>query len=189
MIYLNDHTENLNIEAALAEVSEQRRAQALRFSHGSGRRLCLAAYLLLKKGLQEEYGITENPIFEYAEDGKPSIVGHPDLFFNLSHSGNVALCALDTQPIGADVEVHRRVRPGLMAYTMNETELAAIQASADVEKTFLEYWTRKEAVLKLTGEGIRSDLKEVLRDTERYRIDTIKAANYIYSVARYCKLP
>jgi len=188
MIYLNDHTENLDIETALAEVSAQRREQALRFTHQAGRRLCLAAYLLLKKGLREEYGIMENPIFDYSVDGKPFIVGHRDIFFNFSHSGNVALCALDTQPIGADVEVHRRVTSSLIDYTMNDAEQAAIHAATQPEQAFLEFWTRKEAVLKLTGEGIRSDLKDVLNSIEKYQIETIKTEKYIYSIAKYITL-
>ena len=75
-----------DLEAALKEISAQRREQALKFRHELGQRLCVLAYQLLKRGLREEYGITENPIFEYNEHGKPAIVGHPDIFFNLSHS-------------------------------------------------------------------------------------------------------
>ena len=59
MIYINDHTEELDIAAALAKVSPQRREQALRFRFDAGRRLSLSAYLLLMEGLEKEYGITE----------------------------------------------------------------------------------------------------------------------------------
>ena len=54
-----------DLEAALKEISEQRREQALKFKHEQGQRLCVLAYQLLKQGLREEYGIEENPIFEY----------------------------------------------------------------------------------------------------------------------------
>ena len=185
MIYLNDHTESIDIEDALSKVSDQRREQALKFAHESGRRLSLAVYLLLMEGLQKEYGITEAPVFEYLEGGKPIIKGHPEIHFNFSHSGNVALCAVDNQQVGADIEVPRKITPSLIAYTMNEEEQSIITSAPDQITTFLSFWTKKEAVLKLTGEGIRSDLKKVLENPELYHIETIKTDKYVYSIAKF----
>lgn len=185
MIYLNEHTELLDIEAALAMVSPQRREHALKFAHESGRRLSLAVYLLLMEGLQKEYGITEAPEFDYLEGGKPVIKGHPEICFNFSHSGNVALCAIDSQPVGADVETKRKITPSLIAYTMNDEEQALIASAPESLPAFLALWTRKEAALKLTGEGIRSDLKTVLTNAENIVFETKKTENCIYSIARY----
>ena len=185
MIYLNNHTELLDIEDALSKVSEQRREQALRFAHESGRRLSLAVYLLLMEGLQKEYGITEPPVFEYLEGGKPVIKGHPEIHFNFSHSGNVALCAIDSQPVGADIEIPRKITPSLIAYTMNDAEQALIASAPESPKAFLALWTQKEAVLKLTGEGIRSDLKAVLAKPELYHIETVTSDKYVYSIAKF----
>ena len=185
MIYLNDHTELLDIEDALKKVSEQRREQTLKFAHESGRRLSLAVYLLLIEGLQKEYGITEPPVFDYLEGGKPVIKGHPEIHFNFSHSGNVALCAIDSQPVGADVEIPRKVTPSLIAYTMNEDEQSLIASAPESLPAFLALWTKKEAVLKLTGEGIRSDLKTVLMHPESYLIETVKTGKYVYSIAKF----
>ena len=185
MIYLNEHTDLLDIEKALAMVSAQRREQALKFAHESGRRLSLAVYLLLMEGLQKEYGITEAPVFDYLEGGKPVIKGHPEIHFNFSHSGKVALCAIDSQPVGADVETSRKITPSLIAYTMNEQEQAMISSAPDQIKAFLSFWTKKEAVLKLTGEGIRSDLKTVLDNSEEFLFETKTTENYIYTIARY----
>ena len=185
MVYINENTGNLDLAAALAEVSPQRREQALKFRHENGRRLSVAVYLLLKKGLQEEYGITANPVFGYSEEGKPFIIDHPDIHFSFSHSGDVALCAISGQPVGADVEVPRKISPSLVSYTMNDDEQAQINASPDPMMQFLFFWTRKEALLKLTGEGIRNNMKEVLVAMEKYHIDTIVTDNYIYSVAKF----
>ena len=187
MIYINDHTDNLEIASALPLVSEQRREQALKFSHESGQKLSLAVYLLLMEGLRKEYGIMEPPVFDYLSGGKPVIVGHPEIHFNMSHSGTVALCALDSQPIGADVELPRKISPSLISYTMNEEEVEWIESSADKLMAFLSLWTKKEAVLKLTGEGIRSDLKKVLSEHEKYNIETTITEKYAYSIAKFKK--
>ena len=189
MVYLNEDTEILDIEAALAEVSPQRREQALKFRHESGRRLSLAVYLLLKKGLREEYGITDNPVFGYNPEGKPFLLDHPDIHFSFSHSGNVALCAISDQPVGADVEVPRKITSSLIHYTMNDDEQARISASPDPIMQFLYFWTRKEALLKLTAEGIRNDMKMVLAEADNYCFETIQTEKYIYSVVKYRNNP
>ena len=113
---------DFDLEAALRDISEQRREQALKFKYELGQRLCVLAYQLLKRGLREEYGITENPVFEYNEHGKPSIAGHPNIFFNLSHCKEAAVCVVSDQPVGVDVESIREYKDGLVHYSMNEEE-------------------------------------------------------------------
>lgn len=185
MIYLDEHIESIDVVAVLAEVSEQRRELAMRFLRESSRQQSLAAYLLLKKGLRMEYGIQENPILAFTADGKPFIENRPDIHFNLSHSKTVALCAISEQPVGADVEVVRPVSAQLIDYTMNKEERAWIRNSQNPDEAFMTLWTRKEAVLKLTGEGIRKDLKNVLDGNTLCQIETVSARNYIYSIARF----
>ena len=187
MIYINDHIEQFNLDEALQIVSEQRREKALQFRHEEGRRLCIAAYLLLKEGLQREYGIIENPIFCYAKNGKPSIKGLPEIHFNMSHCRAGAVCAIDNQPVGIDIESIREAKEGLVKYTMNAQEQDLILSSSTPNIEFTRLWTQKEAVLKLTGQGIVKDLKQVLADKSLYRLETITSPDgkYIYTVARY----
>ena len=189
MIYLNDHVESLDVEDALLRVSAQRREQALKFRHEGSRRLCLAAYLLLKEGLRKEYAITEPCEFSYLPDGKPFLTEHPDIHFNLSHSGDVAVCALSDQPVGIDIETSRKISNSLIDYTMNEKERAFIAASDDMTMAFLTLWTKKEALLKLTGEGIRNDLKNVLDHADHYLFETCLTDRYVYSIAKYREIP
>ena len=187
MVYLNDQVGALDLDLALARVSAQRREQALKFRHENGRRLSLAVYLLLMDGLREEYGIQTPPEFDYTAEGKPFILGRPDIHFSFSHSGNVALCALSDQPVGVDVEVPRKITPSLVSYTMNDREQEQINASADPALRFLYFWTRKEALLKLTGEGIRNDMKHVLSESGKYHFETVKTNSYLFSVVKYCE--
>ena len=184
MTYLNDDIAHFDLAAALPLLSEQRRQQALRFKHEQGRKTCAAAYLLLCEGLQREYGIAEPPIFEYGEHGKPSIIGHPHIHFNLSHCREAALCVLSDRPVGADVESIGRYSQRLARYTMNDAELAQIARAARPEVEFVRLWTMKEAFLKRSGEGLRTDMKTVLCGCRADEIQTevCEAKNYVYTI-------
>ena len=180
-ILVNENIWEFDLEAALGEISEQRREQALKFKYEQGQRLCVLAYLLLKQGLREGYGISENPVFEYNEHGKPSIVGHPEIFFNLSHCKEAAICVVSDQPVGVDVESIREYRESLVNYTMNDEEIAQIKSAENPASTFIRLWTMKEATTKLIGTGISNDMKTVL-DTTKYRYTTVDRQRYIYTV-------
>ncbi len=170
-----------DLEAALRGISGQRREQALKFKYEQGQRLCVLAYQLLKEGLQKEYCITENPIFEYNEHGKPSIVGHPEIYFNLSHCKEAVICAISNQPIGVDVESIREFNDSLINYTMNDEEKVEIANSDAPAATFIRLWTMKEATSKLIGTGITHDVKSLI-DTKKYKYTTVERQQYIYTI-------
>ena len=181
MIYLSEEIWTFNLSDALADISDQRREQALKFKHELGQRLCVLAYLLLKQGLREEYGITENPVFTYNEHGKPEIVGHPDIHFNMSHCKEAAICVISREPVGVDVESIREYKDSLARYTMNDNELAEIACASNREAAFIRLWTMKEATSKLVGTGITNDVKTLI-DTTKYKYTTVEGQRYIYTV-------
>lgn len=182
MIYLNDNLETFDVEAALPLLSDQRREQTLKFRYELGRKTCAAAYLLLCQGLQQEYGITERPLFGYGEHGKPFIVGHPDIHFNISHCREAVLVVVSDRPVGADVECIREYKDSLVRYTMNDAEIARIEQSDLPEVAFIRLWTMKEAKLKLSGRGITDHMKDVLDGTEDFLTVVNEKIGYIYSI-------
>ena len=183
--YINDDIEHFDWQAALPLLSEQRREQCLKFKHELGRKTCAAAYLLLCEALRQEYGITERPVFEYGEHGKPAIVGHTDIHFNLSHCKEAAICVVGPEPVGVDVESVHRYSESLARYTMNDEELAQILQAENPAVVFTTLWTRKEAAVKRSGHGISNDMKHVLKDLP-FEIETTvcEEKNYVYSITR-----
>jgi len=183
MIYLNDQLESFDFASALPLLSDQRREQALKFKHELGRKTCAAAYLLLCEGLRREYGLTEKPVFGYGAHGKPFLLEHPEIHFSLSHCREAVLCVVSDRPVGADIESVREYRESLVRYTMNDDEVADIVHSACPALIFTRYWTMKEAVVKLSGEGLRSDMKNVLTGFPRHVETWVNAERgYVYSV-------
>lgn len=172
---------SFDIEAALSELSEQRRIQALSFKHELGRRQSAASYLLLKRALRDNYGIDENPIFDYDANGKPTLRNHPDIHFNISHCRTAVAVALGNKPVGIDIESIRPFKDALARHVLNDTEYASVIAFERPDIEFIKQWTRKEALLKYTGEGIRRELKTV--GTIELPIITIveEGKGYVYS--------
>lgn len=184
MLYIDDHIWDFDLEAALLELSPERREQALRYRHELGRRQCALAYLLLKRALHEGYGITGNPRFNYGEHGKPLLADYPDIHFSLSHCREAVACAVSDRPVGIDVESIGRYREQLAAYTMSEDERAAIAAAASPEVAFTRLWTMKEALLKCSGQGIVDGLKTVLEGVDENLFTTVvdPSKRYVYTV-------
>lgn len=182
----------MNLTEALSALPPWRREQALRFRSEQSQRLCAAVYLLLCKALQSECGITEQPEFAIGETGKPLLKQHPGIWFNLSHSHDAAACVIADVPVGIDIELIRPIKASLAKYTMNEDECRSIGLPESSEallsgiasQRFFEYWTKKEAYLKMTGEGIHNHMQSVLDTAEAVAFRTIiTKENYIYTTA------
>ena len=73
MIYIDNHSAQTDLNIAWPQLSAQRRDYLLHFRRESDRRARAAAYLLLCRGLREEYGILEKPIFDFGPQGKPEL--------------------------------------------------------------------------------------------------------------------
>ena len=141
----------------LSKVSEQRREKVQKYKFSAGREQSLRAYMLLQRLLKEEYGIIEPPVFRELENGKPVIVGHEDIHFNMSHCKYAVACAVSNEPVGIDVErIMEKVNDDLAKYVLSDEELKDL-----TPLKFTRLWTMKEAVVKLTGRGITG--KEQLR--------------------------
>ena len=140
--------------------------------------------------------------FEYSANGKPRIAVAQNsscLTFNVSHSADVALIAIgNTQHLGVDIE---RIRFDLDVSALAErffslqerAELRALPNDLSVSG-FFAGWTRKEAFIKATGNGlsfplanfsvsvhpaIKPQLKEIQGDADvarRWCLVDIKAA-------------
>ena len=184
-LYIDENPLGINLDAALDLMSEQRREKVQAFRHEQGRKLSAAAYMLLGKALNEVYGIAEKPVFEYSEHGKPLIVGHPEIFFNMSHCRSVAACVVSSRPVGVDVEDVREYKDSLARYVLNDEEYAMVSSSPQPAREFIRLWTMKESYLKLTGEGITRDLKTVLADTAKYHFDTQQFGSAILTVCSF----
>ena len=109
----------------------------------------------------EEFGWDTEPT------GKPRLTyrdGRPQpLHISVSHAGGMAVAAVcEHGPLGVDIE-HIETRRPLMPIARrfySADEYAHLETCSTDERTalFHQWWTRKEAVLKATGDGLRGGL-------------------------------
>jgi 4'-phosphopantetheinyl transferase len=159
----------VEVQRMLPLVDEQRRNEALRYRFLFGQFACLKSWLMLKE-LLKTLGVNDLKM-EHNEHGKPSLVHHPEVHFNLSHCKNGIAVVVDFSPVGIDIESFRKDNIALVSRTMNPAEAEWIYSSSDPVEIFTQFWTQKEAVVKLRGTGIIDDLHHVL-DGEGYRLET-----------------
>lgn len=121
------------------------------------------AYLLLCRGLREQYGIIARPRFGYDENGKPFLTDYPQIHFNLSHCRKGVICVIDDSPVGCDIEaIPDGLDPDLLGACFSTTEQEEILHAGDSRIEFARLWTRKEALLKLHGIGLVDALPALL---------------------------
>ena len=85
------------------------------------------AWALLALAAREHWALSPLPAVVREDRGKPRFARVPDRHFNLSHSGPLALCALDGAPVGVDVQVVKEWRAGLPARVCAPEELAWLE--------------------------------------------------------------
>ena len=144
--------ENLTAILTKAEVEKKNRffkkADAVRFALGK---------YFLRKILGEQVNSSPKSIhFLLTETNKPYL---SEINFNISHSGDYVAIAISKKVMGIDVELIRN--------NFDYSSIAMVCFTADERalitniKDFYTLWTRKEAVLKASGEGIVDNLHDI----------------------------
>jgi 4'-phosphopantetheinyl transferase len=100
--------------------------------------------------------------------GKPRLMPgvHPRIEWSISHAGDRVVVAMALEiPLGVDVEVSTRALPvdQLARMVLSDQEIGMLKRLADKERArgFLRFWTRKEAILKASGQGLALPLRSL----------------------------
>lgn len=138
--------------------SRQKKIDSYRFP--ADKKLSMGAGLLLDRGLAE-YGLREAQIrIAQGENGKPYLPDYPQIHYNLSHSGSMALAVFAETEVGCDIEQIQAANLKLAKRFFCPREYAYI---AELEGecqdyAFYRFWTLKESFLKATGMGMKLPL-------------------------------
>lgn len=117
-----------------------------------------AAGWLLKYAMKKEGFDPKIPLPVKTNRDKPYL---PEIGFNLSHSGDYAVCAVSDCEVGCDIEKVRQGYPRLIQkYFSKEEQQKFLLFTTQEEKDryFTRLWTLREAYAKKTGEGLVKSL-------------------------------
>lgn len=140
-------------------LSDDERERAARFRFDVHRVRYIAGRAQLRMLLASYIGASpEELVFSYGANDKPSLPA-PAPYFNLSHSGGLALYAVTADAeVGIDVELYDTSfsNRGIPERFFAPDEVLALRALPEElqPRGFLQLWTRKEAFIKARGDGL-----------------------------------
>jgi len=169
---------SLFVPALRTRLSPEERERADRYVFDRHRIRYIRARAALRALLGRHLGVAPADVrLGTAPGGKPFLADAvPPLHFNVSHSGDLALIALTRGgEVGIDVE---GVRPSgddwvaLARRYFASEEVAALErySSSERVEAFFRVWTRKEAIVKLLGDGLRKPLDRFIVPSDEHAI-------------------
>lgn len=152
---ITDLPDPLEYPKLMEELSENRKQKIIECRQQESRKQSLGAGLLLRHVLKS-HGILEQAIWT-GKYGKPETEG---IYFNLSHSKNMVVCAVSEGIVGCDIEKISKLPEKVADRFFCEDEIKYLnQVSAEKRsEEFFRLWTMKESYIKMTGEGLHLPL-------------------------------
>lgn len=179
--------ENLDLKKAYSLVSKNRQEKIDFYRFEKDKKLSCGAYLLLKKLLSEK-NITK-AAFKTGKYGKAYISDHENIYFNLSHSGKMVLCAISDREVGVDVEyIDREIDLNIAKNYFYNSEYESIINAENKSEEFFKYWVLKESYMKYTGLGmnLKLDSFEIIIDnTIRLKNDNKNLKFNLFNIKDY----
>ncbi|WP_288266751.1 4'-phosphopantetheinyl transferase superfamily protein [uncultured Methanobrevibacter sp.] len=188
------NVENLDLKKAYSSVSKDRQDKIDFYRFEKDKKLSAGAYLLLKKLLSEE-NIT-NPLFKTEKYGKAYISNFENVYFNLSHSGKMVLCAISDREVGVDIEYSDpKIDLNIAKLYFYNGEYESIMNSQNPADEFFKYWVLKESYMKYTGLGMNLKLDsfeikigdeiKLKNDDECLKFNLFNVENYKIGIASH----
>lgn len=148
IIKLKDCKE-VDLENQIELVSIARREKISKLKQKKDKLLSLTAGLLLEEMLAN-LGIKDYTI-ECTKYGKPYLANEKNVYFNISHSGDMCICAVYKSEIGVDIQEIKNVSQNLIDRVTTKREKEHLERK-DKKEEFFRLWAIKEGYVKYKGE-------------------------------------
>ncbi len=145
----------------LGLIEEEERKRILHYRFWQDRQRSLLGHLLSRYAVMKEYNLTNKDIrIRRHTYGKPYIKDYSQIHYNISHSGEWIVCAVDSSIVGIDVQEHRGAKSSLAKYYFSPREQNYLFSLGKDKQSvaFYNLWSMKEAYIKATGRGLSQPL-------------------------------
>lgn len=138
---------------------EERQKRIARYKFDKDKLLSMFAGLMIHYSYYIRYGDLVLPEIMCGEFGKPFFRNEIGKEFSVSHTfrkgrGLVA-AAFSSEPVGVDAEFIKESNLEIADHFFTEAESTYIHSSENPYESFCKVWTRKEAYVKCSGEGMQ----------------------------------
>lgn len=143
--------ENASYEALIVKLPSVIRQKIAKRKNKKRAKVSLVGYLLLQQMLQR-YTTVDLAGIKYQESGKPYFENE-EWTFSISHSQRLVAVALSNEgEVGLDIEYYRTLDLSDNTFAFfSIPEKEAILAASNPQETVIEYWSKKEALVKAVG--------------------------------------
>jgi len=157
---INNKLDDSVLTDLLGLIDKKKRDRLLKFVFWQDLHRSLLADLLVRKVIIETYCISNEEIeFGVNEFGKPYYKTLKDFHFNVSHSGDWIVCAIDNKPIGIDIEkISACINLGISENFFSNKEHDDLLSKIDPFDYFFTLWSLKESYIKYIGKGLSHPL-------------------------------
>ena len=146
--------------ALSALVSPEKRKRINRLLHRQNAINMLMGDIIVRHMICAHTGLrNETLLFLTNQYEKPYLANVSDVHFNISHSGNIVVCALSDETVGIDIEMIKPAMLQIAKRFFSAGEYEFIEAKADKSLAFYKIWTMKESYVKWEGKGLSTPLK------------------------------
>ncbi|NLB36869.1 MAG: 4'-phosphopantetheinyl transferase superfamily protein [Clostridiales bacterium] len=120
--------------------------------------LSLVGQALRRYAINKEFEIPYNKmVFSINEAGKPFLKGYDNVSFNVSHSGDICVCAVFDKEVGIDIQIHNKGINTALAkkyFTVEENKALALVPEEKRVALYFDLWAKHESLVKYFGVGI-----------------------------------
>ncbi len=149
------------IDKLLSLVSPERKTKIQRLKKASKQRQSLFADVMLRAVLCDRLRVDNSVLrFSATDKGKPYLVEYPKTYFNVSHTDGLVAVAVSDSEVGVDAEAIRDIDLRLCQRFFSRSEQDFVMAKEEGRlERFYRVWTRKEAYVKRSGDGLTMSLQ------------------------------
>jgi len=155
-VYIADYKKlgiDKNWQELLPYLTGDEREKVLRYRFDEDKIRSLTGVCLIRSAAAERFPGETVSIMK-TDKGKPYLSGRTGYEFNLSHSGDLIVLAVDELPVGIDVEQIKDKNWEIFHRYLTDEEMSMIRGSDDPPAVFFEVWTVREAFSKEEGQGL-----------------------------------
>lgn len=157
---LNENINNNTFNFLLQFVEQNKQIRINKIKNKTNKDLSLVGDIITRYAIKKVFGICFKDIsIKIDKLGKPYVLDYPNIHFNISHSGNIVVCAIYDKPVGIDVQRMDDVNFDSIAkrfFTKSEQNIFFNVEEENKKEQFFKIWTSKESFIKFLGTGASS---------------------------------